>query len=129
MNKMLSKDELAGQKIETPWALKDRADKFELIAQMLNRNGTKNFASVLDIERKKDELRDLPIAAGSILEIIAGYVSGQSNTAIHTVGELMDASGMTQEDLHHVACYCHSSTTSGEVAALRLRTCIMPRKK
>lgn len=59
--------------------------------------------------------------AGSPLEPAAAALTQAGIDVGTTFGSLMDATGITEDDIHDVSCKCHSETATGAQLKARLR--------
>lgn len=128
MNKVMNKGELGSQVVEPPFASLARGRKIELLAQVLSANATTRYGTILAIEGMPSEtLVQHPIPAGSVLSPLAEEMRSRGET-VKTVGDIMRIAELDQDDIHHLACFCHSVDVSGETAAVRLRSRVIVRR-
>jgi hypothetical protein len=79
-----------------------------------------DFDAIYEVEfMALDDLRAMP-TKGTPLERVVHHLNDMGIAVGHTIGEFMDVTQMTKDDLHEVACFCHGPVITGTVAAKRL---------
>ena len=93
----------------TPVAkLPDRTECLAIMANALRANGDKLFPLFEEVENKTPEVIRAWMIAGSPFEPGVEALRASGVPVGDTIGDLMDVASLDVNDIHMIACYCHS---------------------
>lgn len=93
----------------------------EEVAKMFDRHKNDSYNTVHWIERGPEWVLRLRSTNNSVLEPIVGLLNDLGVKTTHQIGCVMDALGLSRQELHSFACYCLDDEILGDDAAKRLR--------
>ena len=98
-----------------------RAQLLEHVAQHFDRHANKLYKAPLQIEDMTMETLRAMSVEGNIFGEVEKALGTAGVPATATMGGVMDALGIDEDQAHKFACNCHSETMEGKLAAIRLR--------
>ncbi len=96
--------------------------RLEVVAQWFDRNANRHFKTLHRVEDMTPEVLRALSASGTLFESISGALLEAGVKVDNTVGSIMGALDLSQENVNYIACFCHNGdSTAGSHVAMGLR--------
>jgi hypothetical protein len=100
-----------------------RAVLLASVQSALKAENTKPFRTLMNLEPSKTPLEQVRAmsTAGTVFDHIVNTLNKQGAETPRTLGGIMDTLDLTQDQMHHIACFCdHGETITGFKAAVNV---------